>query len=157
MKFPRVWRFSLATLLLLLTTAGVWLSAYRHGYRAGDASWRYDDEYTQAYSVHDLVSPDPQHPIVIGVNSPPTFKAWAEAKPLLTALEVALTTGDQELPRIVFYPNNLSVIVTGTGRAHRSVSEILRQLRAEPPKWQILVTGDEEWIPAGAVVYRERS
>lgn len=153
MKQKQAIRFSLAFLLLLITTAGIWMAAYRHGYRAGDGAWRYNEQYTLAYDVHDLVMPVPQHAILLGPGAPETMLATSDPQPVLTAIKATLPPEDLESTRVVYFPTNLSIIVSGTGRTHRYIREALEQLRTEPPKRQVMVAGDANWIPEGTVVY----
>lgn len=153
MKKKQAVRFSLAFLLLLITTAGVWLAAYRHGYQMGDGAWRYGSDYSMAYDVHDLVEPIPIQPAALGPQAPAAKYATVDAEPLLEVLRASLHQAPDDSTRIVFFPGNLSVIVSGSGRAHRQVTETLELLRERPKKWKVLVAGDENWIPDDTVVY----
>lgn len=155
MKQNQAVRYSVAFLLLLITTAAVWIAAFRHGYHSGDRAWRYNEVYTLAYDVHDLVEPIPNQPIDLGPNAPAVRQGSVDAEPLLAVLESAVDHVPGDSTRIVFFAGNLSVIVSGNGRAHRHVTETLQRLREGPAKWKVLVAGDEKWIPEGTVVYDE--
>ena len=116
-------RFSIASLLLLMTCVGGYLTGYRSGYEAGDSTWHYGSTYTGTYNIADLIQPKP----VLAPN-----RASANSEDFDDLISIVAPVGiDQPKDECEIrpFPANLSLVVTGNGIVHRRIAALLNELR----------------------------
>lgn len=115
----RALRYSAGILLFVISCICGALAGYGVGYRAGDRAFNYGATYSKAYSVADLVQP---------VRDPKSGRATPDFTQLVKTIDGVLRP-DQTDATITPYPFNLSVVVTGSGKAHRRIDQVLQELR----------------------------
>jgi hypothetical protein len=122
----RVIRYSLAMVLFIITCLCGYLGGYHAGYKAGDDEWSYGRAYAITYNVADLVAPTP--------DFVPAHQGAPDFDNLVAAVTDAVGDQLEEQFAIRPFPQNLSLVVSGSGIVHRRVNRLLSDLRKNTPR-----------------------